>query len=138
MDAAVEIPRRHWAPADINSPTGRLTFAALRAFRAAIGEGRYTARAHLEARMDERDLNLADVLDCIERGRICTIGCRRGWLEGAYLLGDTLVIVGAAWPPDTDFGDLVPEIDTVYEIDPIEPQPLRVQMEELAQLRLSR
>ncbi len=120
----------------MSSPYGRLTFAALRAFREAIGAGRYTLREHLADRMDERGLDLADVLDCIQYGRICTIGCRHDWIEGAYLHGDILVIVGAAWPPGTDFRALAPEIDTVYQVYPIEPTPLRVQMGELAQLRI--
>jgi hypothetical protein len=130
VDAANDIPRRHWSWADPTRTTGRLVFSALTVFRRTIAQGRYSfsrdpfGRAHAELRMVERSIELAELLECVARGRVCTVGLPRDWIGGAYLYGETLVIVGAPWPSGTDFADLTPQIGTVYTVDAIEPEPL--------------
>lgn len=142
MDAQIDPPRRpRWRMANPASPGDRLVFAALSAYRVAIREGRYTVQHelggfdHLERRMQERDLDLADVLGAVAAGRICTFALSRDrdWIGGGYLLGDIMVYVAAPAPHGMNFCDLVPNICSAWRIDPIDPpQPLTAPVCELA------
>jgi hypothetical protein len=134
-------PRRpSWYLSDPAYPGDRLVFAALNAYRVAIREGRYTRHHelggfdHLERRMQERDIDLADVLRAVAVGRICTFAPRaRHWIGGGYLLADVMVYVQAPAPGGQDFSDLVPSICSAWRVDnPIEHRPLAVPLLELA------
>ncbi len=103
---AAQIDARRWPQwrlSDPASPGDRLVFAALTAYRVAIREGRYTEHHeiggfdHLERRMQERDIDLADVLRAVAVGRICVFaprGC--DWIGGGYLLADLMVVCAGA------------------------------------------
>ena len=137
-------PRPRWRLSDRASARDRLVFRALTCYRIAIREGRYTRHHelggfdHLEKRMDERDIDLADVLRTIAVGDICTFAPRaRDWIGGGYLLVDVMVYVQAPAPPGRrlDFSDLIPSICSAWRIDPVEPRrALTAPMCELAPL----
>ena len=140
----VNRPRRQWRITSPRHPGDRLVFSALCAYRVAIREGRYTVQHesggvdHLERRMQERDIDMAEVLRAVAVGCICTFPLRaRGWVGGGYLLGDVMVYVQAEAPtrPGLDFQNLVPCIVSTWRIDPIEPaRPLTAPLGELAHL----
>lgn len=112
--------------------------AALTAYRVAVREGRYTHQHeaggfdHLDRRMRERDIDLADVLRAIALGRICTFAPRGwDWIGGGYLLAGLMVYVQAPAPPGRglNFADLAPSICSTWRIDAVEPSrppPARV------------
>ncbi len=69
---------------------------------------------------------MADVHDCIQRGRICVFAPRGpDWVGGAYLLADVMVYVQALAPPrpGLDFNDLVPCLCTTWRTDPCRVAP---------------
>ena len=139
-------PRPKWRLSNPASVGDRLVFSALTCYRAAIREGRYTVQHevgshgvdHLERRMQERDIDLADVLHTVAVGRICVFAPRsRDWIGGGYLLDGVMVYVQAPAPRSgRDFADLVPSICSAWRVDPPEPcRPLTVSVGELARLR---
>ncbi len=132
-----------WRLSDPARPGDRLVYSALTAYRLAIREGRYTRHHdsrgfdHLERRMQERDLDLADVLRTIAVGHICVFAPRGlDWIGGGYLLNDVLVYVQAPAPRGTgNFSGVVPSICSAWRIDPPAApcRPLSASMCELAQ-----
>jgi hypothetical protein len=131
ISAVSDTPRRpQWRLADPARLGDRLVFAALSAYRVAIREGRYTRQHeiggfdHLARRMQERDIDLADVLGAVAAGRICTFAPRaRDWIGGGFLLNDVMVYVAALAPPrpGLNFSALVPSICSAWRIDAYEP-----------------
>jgi len=145
MAAQIDPPRRPpWRLSDPARPGDRLVFSALSAYRLAIREGRYTRQHeiggfdHLERRLAERALDLADVLGAVAAGRICTFALSRGrsWIGGGYLLADVMVYVAAPAPHGSSFSDLVPSICSAWRIDSITTpcRPLTAPVCELAQV----
>lgn len=122
------MPRRPpWRLSDPSRPGDRLVFAALSCYRVSIIRGRYTHQYeagglvdHLGRRMDERDLDLADVLGAVAGGRICTFKPRgRDWIGGGFLLGGVMVYCQAFIPPGSgDFSDAIPSICSAWRLDP--------------------
>ncbi len=144
MAASLEPPPRpKWRLSNPASLGDRLIFAALSCYRIAIREGRYTVQHeggaainHLELRMLERDIDLADVLRTVAVGRICIFSLRdRAWVGGGYLDAglNLMVYVSAPAPVGRDFADAVPTICSAWRLDPIESRPaLAVPLGELA------
>lgn len=129
----MDAPRRHWEIASTATVGGRLTFAALTAFRTAILARRFQLPRHAENRMAERRISLAQLVDAVRVGCICSLGSRRDHICGGYLHGQLMVVVETFCPRGIDFRDLVPTVSTLYEVDAIEPgKPLAVPMDELA------
>jgi len=138
VDATTDIdpPRRHWRLTNPALARDRGVHGALRAFRDSILRGRYTLADHVGLRMVERGIDFAAVLQTVQHGRTCTVGSPPGWIGGAYLFDEVLVIVGTRSILSKGFEELVPEIGTVYHVDQFEPcRPLTVPVGELAQLQ---
>lgn len=133
--------RRHWTVTNPRYTWDRTVHSALTVFRRSIAEGRFTfredhlGRNHPKMRMRERGISMAEMLECVRLGQPCTIVVSRGWIGGAYLLEDVVVLVEAEWPPNSRFSDLVPEIVTVYRTEHLAPSPLTAPLGELACLR---
>jgi hypothetical protein len=77
---------------------------------------------HLARRMDERGLDVADVLRCCAVGRICVFPPRGpDYVGGGFLANDMLVYCQALVPPGSgDFSHAIPSISTAWRLSPIE------------------